>query len=143
MGIALSSLIEQIGISVQKANALIEQTSVAAYLEQGYEKSSNMEDDAVTFVPVSYTINIPSPEGKKQLHVPVTALMHHTSLKLEQVDVNLKFLIEEKQKEDIIVSLEPTNTFSAAVTSELSLQFKNTPPTEGMARIDQRHIQTL
>lgn len=143
MGISLSSLIEQIGISVQKANALIEQTSIAAYLEQGYEKSSKTGNDAETFVPVSYTINIPSSSEKKQIHVPVTALMHHTSLKLEQVDVNLKFMIEESKKEDIIVSLKPADISSETVASELSLQFKNTPPAEGMARIDQRHIQTL
>lgn len=144
MGVALSTLIENIGVSVQNANASIEQVAVAAYLGQGYDRVKQEQGDLEEYVPVGYAIRIPTASGEKQINVPVTALMHHTSLKLEQVDVKLKFVVEESSDEEIMVSVkssnDPKDSFSM---SELSLQFKSAPPAEGMARVNNRHVQTL
>ncbi len=143
MGIALSSLIERIGVSVQHANAMIEQTAVAAYLGQGYEVKKE-DGKGEEYIPVSYALRIPTAEGEKQVNVPVTALMHHNSLKLEQVDIKLKFLIEEGDGEDLVVSVKPLEDVKDSFSmSELSLQFKSAPPAEGTARVNNRHVQTL
>lgn len=141
--ISLSDLISQIGISVQNANAAIEQVALAAYLGQGYDRAFNQEMSQEEFTPISYTLHIPTPAGKKQINVPVTALMHHTSLKLEQVDVKLKFQIEKSEEDTIYVSVKPSVNPEESVMNELSLQFKSSPPAEGMARIDQHQVQVL
>ncbi|MBO5523021.1 MAG: DUF2589 domain-containing protein [Roseburia sp.] len=144
MGIPLSKLIDQIGTAVQNANAMLEQRAVAAYLGQGYEGVPSEEGGETEFEPVSYTINIPSSGGKKQLKVPVTALMHHSSLQLEQVDVKLRFVVEEGEADEIIVSpkssADAKDSFSM---SELSLQFKSVQLSEGTARINNHYIQNL
>lgn len=143
MGVALSDLIEQIGLSVQKANALMEQMAVAAYLGQGYENERNGDDGEEEFVPVRFAIRVPDAAGEKTIQAPVTALMHHTSLKLEQVDVKLRFLIEESKEDAVMVSLKSPEDAAYSVLSELSLQFKSAPPAEGMARVDYHHVQAL
>lgn len=144
MGIPLSKLIDHIGTAVQNANAMLEQRAVAAYLGQGYEGGPSEEDGETEFEPVSYTINIPSSGGKKQLKVPVTALMHHSSLQLEQVDVKLRFVVEEGEADELIVSpkssADAKDSFSM---SELSLQFKSVQLSEGTARINNHYIQNL
>lgn len=144
MGIPLSKLIDNIGTAVQNANAMLEQRTVAAYLGQGYEGVRSKENSETEFEPVSYTINIPSPNGKKQLKVPVTALMHHSSLQLEQVDVKLRFVIEEGKEDEIIVSPKSSaDTKDSFSMSELSLQFKSVQLSEGTARINNHYIQNL
>ena len=137
MGMELSDLIERIGIAVQNANTTIEQMAVAAYLGQSYDR------DGEEFTPVSFQVSLPTASGKKQVNVPVTALMHHTSLRLEQVDVSLKFQIEEDSGDSVMVSVKSPEHPEASTMNELSLQFKNAPPAEGMARIDHHHVQAL
>ena len=142
MAISLSGLIEQIGTAVQDANAMLEQRAAAAYLGQGYERITG-NDGEEEFVPVSYTIQILS-AGERKLQVPVTALMHHNSLQLAQVDVKLRFLPEEGENGELLISPQPMDeNLSAYSFSELSLQFGTTAPAEGTARIHNRHIQNL
>lgn len=144
MGIPLSKLIDNIGTAVQNANVMLEQRAVAAYLGQGYEGVTSEDDSETEFEPVSYTINIPSANGKKQLKVPVTALMHHSSLQLEQVDIKLRFVVEEGEMDEIIVSPKfSAGTMDSFSMSELSLQFKSVQPSEGTARINNHYIQNL
>ena len=75
MGIALSDLIETMGRAVQNANTAVEQAAAAAYLGQGYEMRDT-GDGSKAYVPVCYTIQIPSAPDEKQIQVPVTALLH-------------------------------------------------------------------
>ncbi|MGN0141189.1 MAG: DUF2589 domain-containing protein [Roseburia sp.] len=143
MAISLSNLIEQIGTAVQDANAMLEQRALVAYLGQGYERVTENGDEE-EFVPVSYTIQIPSAGEKRKLQVPITALMHHNSLQLVQVDVKLRFLPEEGENGELMISPQPMAENSSAYSlSELSLQFGTTAPAEGTARIHNRQIQNL
>lgn len=141
MGMELSDLIERIGIAVQNANSAIEQVAVAAYLGQSYDRVNDAGQDKYT--PVSFQVSVPTAAGEKKVNVPVTALMHHTSLRLEQVDVNLKFQIEEDSGDRVMVSVKSPKHPEASTLNELSLQFKSAPPAEGMARIDHHHVQAL
>jgi hypothetical protein len=146
MSIPLSALIKIIGIAVQKANQAIEESAANIYLEQGYEinRESVNDSEAAICTPISYTLHLPSSAGTpRKISVPVTALLHNTSLQLESVEVKLKFMIEEAEDE-IAVTVKPEGDAGSAFSySELSLQFKNTPSAEGMARITQRHLQSL
>lgn len=143
MGIALSDLIETMGRAVQNANTVVEQAAAAAYLGQGYEMRDSAEGSK-EYIPICYTIHIPSVPEEKQVQVPVTALLHHTSLRLEQVDIKLKFRVEDCREDDMIVSVVSSdNGVGSEVLSEMALQFKNEPPAEGMARVNQYQTQTL
>lgn len=146
MGIPLSKLMEDIGSAVQKANTAIEQYAAAAYLAQGYAESKERTDhtNETMYEPITYMLNIPTAGGKKKIQVPATALMHHSSLQLEQVDVKLRFALEQSEGEEVLVRVKDAGTAGEAdMVSELSMQFKTAPPAEGTARIENRHIQTL
>lgn len=70
--------------------------------------------------------------------------MHHSSLQLEQVDVKLRFVVEEGEEDEIIVSPKTSaDTKDSYSMSELSLQFKSVPLSEGTARINNHYIQNL
>ena len=143
MGIALSDLIETMGRAVQNANTAVEQAAAAAYLGQGYEMRDT-GDGSKAYVPVCYTIQIPSAPDEKQIQVPVTALLHHTSLRLEQVDIKLKFRVEDCREGDMMVSVSASDNGAGSETlSDMALQFRNEPPAEGMARVNQHQTQIL
>ena len=96
MGMSLFRLMEQIGIAVQNANAAIEQYASEIYLKQGYverEKDDQEDGDenAKAYEPITFLLDMPTENSKRKMRVPVTALMHHSSLQLEQVDVKLRF----------------------------------------------------
>lgn len=146
MGIALSKLMEDIGNSVQNANAAIERYAAEVYLAQGYAKMKADEQNMTgkTYEPITYKLNLTTAGGKKKIEVPVTALMQHSSLQLEQVNVKLRFSIEEGDGEEVRVRVNaPGEEKDSELISELSMQFRTAPPAEGVARIENRHIQTL
>jgi hypothetical protein len=90
MGIPLSKLIEDIGIAVQKANRAIEENAAAIYLRQAYRpKDGDNTGGTEAYIPVSYTLYTPGGDGfQKPVNVPLTVLMHNTTLQLESVNVH-------------------------------------------------------
>lgn len=63
---------------------------------------------------------------------------------IEQVDVKLKFLLEEGGEDGVMMAVKsPEDMRDGFSMSELSLQFKSTPSAEGMARINNRYVQVL
>ncbi len=145
MGVPLSKLITDVGLAVQNANAAIERYAAEAYLVQGYvPQDIDGTDEKPEYHPVTYRLNIPTAGGKKAVDVPATALMNHTTLSLEQVDVRLKFVLEESTGEEVMVRVKSTgNAKEMYSVSELAMQFKTSPPSEGTARVENRHIQSL
>lgn len=149
MGMSLSGLMEQIGIAVQNANAAIEQYASEIYLKQGYverekEDQEDGDEHAKAYEPITFLLDMPTENSKRKMRVPVTALMHHSSLQLEQVDVKLRFALEEREGEEVnvkVIGTEQDNDSNAV--SELSMQFRTALPPEGTARIENRHIQTM
>lgn len=93
----VSKLMEDIGKAVQNANSAIEQYAAEAYLTQGYagNETDGQNTGEKSYEPITYKLNIATAGGKKNLEVPATVLMHHSSLQLEQVDVKLCFIKEE------------------------------------------------
>ena len=144
MAVELSKLMEAIGIAVQNANLAIEGKTAETYLKQGYKIEKKEDENKEVYVPITCDLNIASGNDTKTLKVPITVLIHHTSLQLEQVDVKLNFILEESNEEKLMVrigSLE--NNESSYCTSQLSMQFKTAPPAEGTARLENKYIQTL
>lgn len=137
MGIPFSKLIEDIGIAVQRANDAVERSALESYLQQGYVQTN--EADGM-FKPLELVLNLPSNSQEAQIKVPVAALVHNTSMKLEQVDVKLKF--RPSGGEELMVDTDNLNEDDESL-SELTLQFKNHSAAEGIARVNNRHVQRL
>lgn len=158
MGILLSTVIRNIGIAVQNANRMIEIAAKESYFAGGYVKRPKPDAETAQpqtkydreYSPVMYTIHLPEKEPgtdkKKQLQVPVTALIHNTSLQLEQVEIKLKFYITEetgKNNGDMSISFSNKNSKDLQGLSEMTLHFNNAQTPEGVARVNNRHVQTL
>lgn len=145
MGVPLKKLITDVGMAVQNANAEIEKYAADAYLTQGYTPAStNGQIKDQEYHPITYQLHIPTVEGKKKVEVPATVLMNHNTLALEQVDVKLKFVLEESTEDEIMVKVKSIAGAKDIYTiSELAMQFKTTPPSEGTARLENRHVQSL
>lgn len=138
MGMAFSKLIESIGIAVQRANDEVEKSALESYLQQGYVQSNDAEGE---FEPLELVMNLSADSQETKVKVPVSALVHNTSMKLEQVDVKLKFRLTDGG-EELMVDTENLDKNDENL-SELTLQFKNHSAAEGIARVNNRHIQKL
>jgi hypothetical protein len=152
MSITLSKLVNNIGLAVQKANSAIEGSAAELYLKQGYQINADNGVDGgpsagaslCELTPLTYTIRMPSAGADKDLIVPATVLVHNTSLRLDSVEVKVKFFLDEDNGDDVLISLKPGNDGeNGERISELSLSFKSSPPPEGSARITNMHIQKL
>jgi hypothetical protein len=133
---------------------MIEIAAKESYFAGGYVKRPKPEAETAQpqtkydreYSPVMYTIHMPGTEKEKHLRVPVTALIHNTSLQLEQVEIKLKFYITEetgKNNGDMSISFSNKNSKDLQGLSEMTLHFNNAQTPEGVARVNNRHVQTL
>ena len=141
----------EIGQAIANANHTVEATAVTNYLNIGFTAKDNnaakVADNHVAgapnepatydYAPSTIKIDI----NKKIYDIPVTVLLHNTSMRLEQVDLKLKFHVSEENGE-VMVDCANANSDDATL-SEMTLQFKNAPTTEGMARISENYINKL
>lgn len=133
MAILLNDLLGQLSQSICYANQIMEKTSLQQYMDQGYAKREN------NYQPVTFSLSLN--RESEQYDIPVTALMHNSSMKLEQVEVKLKFLLEE-QNGQIMVECRGDKA-SEGKLSEMTLSFHNTPASEGAGKITDHHLKTI
>lgn len=133
MAILLNDLLGQLSQSICYANQIMEKTSLQQYMGQGYAKREN------NYQPVTFSLSLN--RESEQYDIPVTALMHNSSMKLEQVEVKLKFLLEE-QNGQIMVECRGDKA-SEGKLSEMTLSFHNTPASEGVGKITDHHLKTI
>lgn len=133
MAILLNDLLGQLSQSICYANQIMEKTSLQQYMDQGYARREN------NYQPVTFSLSLN--RESEQYDIPVTALMHNSSMKLEQVEVKLKFLLEE-QNGQIMVECRGDKA-SEGKLSEMTLSFHNTPASEGVGKITDHHLKTI
>lgn len=153
MSIPLSKLLEDISRSVQNSNFLLEQMSADMYLQSGYQKAGNTdgksgvsssENDGDVLVPVTYSLRITTAGKAKELKVPATALMHHSTMQLEQVDVSLRFSVSGHTEEDgILVDVKPKPLENSERISEMKLSYHRDSASEGISRVETHHYQNI
>ena len=145
MEISLTELIASIGTSVQAARRAVDECAAQLYF-QGFD--SPMGEEGV-YRPVAKRIELANgggPEAEsKVVCVPVTALMNHQSMRLDQVDVKmklapcdvngaLKFRVGPGGEEDAP---------QEGAWAEFSLSFQSGDMPEGTARLNQKLCQFL
>ena len=138
MSIPLNTLTASIGTAIQKASVQIESVAARAFIGFGYLKDENNE-----LSPITYTLNMPGQAGSKKLNVPITSLINNTSMRLEQTEVKLKFMLDGSSDGGEIMITPASMDMNAFALSELTLTFKNSPPSEGVSRIVTRHNSTI
>ncbi|GHV34512.1 hypothetical protein FACS18949_10710 [Clostridia bacterium] len=142
MSVLLSTLINKIGLSVQNAGSIIEKAAADLYLARGYTSGTDEHE----FIPIMYSLTLPSndgsSDGSKKINVPVTALVHNTSLLLDEVEVRLKFRVAGTDKGGNL-AVNVTSFLTKSTVSELTLRFKNSPSPEGMAKIGDKYIKNI
>ena len=137
MAVPFKQLLEDISVAITNANQIMETHALDNYMVQGYQKEQGAEQTE-TYSPQNINISIPQNGEKK---IPVTALMHNSTMRLEQVDVKLKFHLEEKDGE-LMASCVNSEAADESL-NEMTLQFKNSPTPEGVARINNHYIQSI
>jgi hypothetical protein len=147
MGIALSKLIDSIGIGVQKANKAIESAAAELFLKNSYEGMTEVpehrEGESTNLFPINYLLHLAARE-KGPVTVPSVSLLHNNSMQLESVEMTLRFVIEDRKDEEIYVSVKPEpDTEKTEPLSELKLKFKTTPPTEGETRMIEKQLKEM
>lgn len=140
MAILLSDLLEKIGVSIDNANVVMEQTALEQYVRMGYQKAQTMENGGQeSYEPL--TFNIAFPMGKELHEIPVSALLHNRTMRLEQVDIKLKYKLKERDGE-LYVDLKSENAEDENL-DEMTLSFRNNSASEGIARITDHHLKEI
>lgn len=157
MAMKISHVVDNIAKAVQNANFILDQMAAEMYLKQGYQKGTVAEDEEV-LIPIVHKIQL-SDSGSNEMQmgvagdenvirhieVPVTALIHHSTMQLENVDVTLRFKADREADDTLMIDLKPdkNNEDLSDIISEMKLHFQRAEPAEGMARIDMKHYQKL
>ena len=138
MAIVLEDLLCGISKAICNANSHMEETALQQYMSQGYKEPDANRDDA-SYSPLTFDVALR--QGEQARHIPISALMHNTTMRLEQVDMKLKFKMYE-QNGKIMVDCMP-NHMADATLDEMTLQFKNSVSTEGIYKISDAHMKNI
>ncbi len=138
--VKFETLVTSIGISLQNAQKTIENQNTTLYF-QDYE----VQDENV-YTPVTRRISMPGsdPANAGIIDVPLTALQNHSSLMLDSVDINLKFVAGERNG-DLCLGIKSAHEPDELQNeySEMSLHFKKADTSEGIARLTDKAIKQL
>lgn len=162
MPVLLSDVLKEMSKAVQTANFILDQMSADMYISQGYRKDertvrengagslSDVDNDVLT--PITYSINLPiatqadnqeKTVESKQVNIPITALFHHNTMQLEEVDVTIRFESEDIVEEGLMVNLKSENAPDENSVNKITLHYRKNPAPEGIARMDTYHCQNL
>lgn len=150
MQLELSALLSQLGQAVQEAQDHLERQGVERYCSYFTPAARGAgEDGKVTgpapLRPVSHRFAIPDGAGgMSQVEVPEAALVQHSTMALDTVQVRLNVLPTLREEDGaVLVEVGPSGEGVDGAYSQLELTFHSGPSAEGIARVNQKTIQTL
>jgi hypothetical protein len=94
--------------------------------------------------PITKTIYIPTREDKKsKVIVALPALIHHNSLQLSQVTINIKARVNNSP-DGLMVELAPQKeTDDTEPLTDMKLVFDSGVPSEGLSRVVDRMVENI
>ena len=140
MSIPINTLLHEISQAINNANTIMEQNAFDQYVTQGYNILPHANSDNMKIY-TPRTFNLSLKQGQQMQQIPVAALTHNTTMRLEQVDITLKFKITEENGK-IMIDCKPYNSFDTSL-DEMTLQFKNSASTEGISKIGDSHLKHI
>ena len=143
MAVQLENLLCNISNAVCNANKIMETIALEQYMEQGYQESPFTAANGISpLEPITLDLALNGNTDSNDIQrIPITALMHNTTMRLEQVDLKLKFKMFE-QDGKIMVDCMPHHSTDASL-DEMNLQFKNSASAEGISRITDAHMKQI
>lgn len=134
----LRELIAGVGLSVQQAQAALEDAALRQYLDYFLPAG---DEDAVELprTPRTVLLNRPGGQGGAPLEVPLLALCSHNAMRLEQVRVRLNVASAMEDGHALKVSPAPAEENGSAI----ELLFQCGSPSEGIARINESANQSI
>lgn len=134
----LRELIAGVGLSVQQAQAALEDAALRQYLDYFLP----LKEEGATVVPRAprtVLLSHPGGQGDGPLEVPLVALCNHNAMRLEQVRVRLNIAPSEEDGQTLNVSPAPAEENG----STIELLFQCGSPSEGIARISDSAAQSI
>lgn len=148
MQMELSTLLSQLGQAVQEAQDHLERKGVERYCSY-FTPAARGEDGKAAgpapLCPVSHRFAIPDGAGgTSQVEVPEAALVQHSAMALDTVQMRLNVLPALREEDGaVVVEVGPSGEGVDGTYSQLELTFRSGPSAEGIARVNQKTIQTL
>ncbi len=150
MQLELSELMSQLGQAVQAAQDHLERQGVERYCSYftPAARADAEEGEAAgppPLRPVSHCFAIPDGAGgTNRVEVPEAALVQHSAMVLDTVQVRLNVLPSLREEDGaVLVEVGPSGEGVDGTYSQLELTFRSGPSSEGIARVNQKAIQTL
>ncbi len=146
MQVELSALMSQLGQAVQEAQDYLERQGVARYCSYFTPAGEDGKVAApAPLRPVSHRFALPDGAGgTNQVEVPEAALVQHSTMALDTVQMRLNVLPAVREEDGaVVVEVGPSGEGVDGAYSQLELTFRSGPCAEGAARVSQKAIQTL
>ncbi len=150
MQLELSTLMSQVGQAVQEAQDHLERQGVERYCSYFTPAvCANAENgesaDPPALRPVSHCFAIPDGAGgTNRVEVPEAALVQHSTIALDTVQVRLNVLPAIREEDGaVLVEVGPSGEGVDGTYSQLNLTFRSAPSSEGLARVNPNAIQTV
>ncbi len=150
MQVELSALMSQLGQAVQEAQDYLERQGVARYCSYFTPAVQAPGADGQVAAPaplrpVSHRFTLPDGAGgTSQVEVPEAALVQHSTMALDTVQMRLNVLPAVREEDGaVVVEVGPSGEGVDGAYSQLELTFRSGPCAEGAARVSQKAIQTL
>lgn len=156
--VELETLLTSIASSVQASQAAIQQNAYTNFERYFIEEKSNdampaangideevlseEEADDEVYTPVMQRFKVSDSPESADIAVPAVALVNHNSLVLENVKIVLN-VSGVPNGNSFMVNTEPMNTEQGSEHHQITLEFKQEEPTEGMSRILTAYNQFL
>lgn len=134
----LQELIAGIGLSVQQAQAAVEEAALRQYLDY-FSPLDGEEAMGAPRIPRTVLLNPPDGRGGDPIKVPLVALCSHNAMRLEQVQVRLNVAPAMEDGHTLNVSPAPAEENG----NTIELLFQCGAPSEGIARISDSASQSI
>lgn len=147
MQLELSSLVANVSQAVQQAQAQLERNAMEHFCGyfSPYPEAAEDAGASPALTPVNRRFSIPgsTAKGTRQVEVPEAALVHHNTLSLDTVHIQLNILPQVEDSGQLMVEVGPAGQAAEPMCSQLELTFHITPAAEGIARLNQSTMQLL
>lgn len=147
--IALESLLCSIAESVQSSQNSIRQNAYSSFMKYFNEEyvvnnSDNLNDagNSTVLMPHMEHFRINDSPDSADIEVPAVALVNHNPMVLDKVKIVLN-VSGVSDGEHFMVNTEPGNAANDTERHQVTLEFKQTEPSEGMARVLTTYNQSI
>lgn len=147
--IALESLLCSIAASVQASQNSIRHNAYSSFMryfveESDVNNSENLTDAgrSTALMPLMEHFRINDSPDSADIEVPAVALVNHNPMVLDKVKIVLN-VSGVSDGEHFMVDTEPGNAANDTEHHQVTLEFKQTEPSEGMARVLTTYNQSI